>query len=110
MKQTGSYLFDPKVSSNFKVYFGENLKIAPEQVHLGNAYPNPTNGEILIKLDDTIYRTMKLFDNNGRLIHQWKIFPGESTISKDLSFLKNGIYLLKLEGIDKQQTVRIVKL
>ncbi|HKZ65477.1 MAG TPA: carbohydrate-binding protein, partial [Chitinophagaceae bacterium] len=75
-----------------------------------NAYPNPTNGNILIKLDDTIYRTMKLFDSNGRLIQQWKIFPGESTISKDLSFLKNGIYILKLEGIDKQQTIRIVKL
>ncbi|HTE26840.1 carbohydrate-binding protein [Flavitalea sp.] len=75
-----------------------------------SVYPNPTTGHVVIKPDDTIYHTMKLFDSHGRLIHQWKTIPGQLTISKDFSFLKNGIYILKLEGINKQQTLRIVKL
>ena len=75
-----------------------------------NVYPNPTTGHVVIKPDDTNYRTMKLFDSHGKLIHLWKTIPGQLIISKDLSFLKNGIYILKLEGTNKQQTLRIVKL
>ena len=43
MKEKGGYRFDPRESSKFRIYFGENLRIAPERVQLGKAYPNPTN-------------------------------------------------------------------
>jgi hypothetical protein len=45
MREINSYIFDPKKSSSFKIYFGENLKgkIAPTKTVL-KVYPNPSNG------------------------------------------------------------------
>lgn len=44
MKASGSHRFDPKISRQFTIYFGKNLKITPPAVRLGKAYPNPTDG------------------------------------------------------------------
>ena len=37
------------------------------------------------------------------------IQPGEVRLRKDLSFLKAGLYLIKLEGTKKTDILRIVK-
>ena len=50
MKESTGYLFEPSVSKNFKIYFGENIekKILPSRVLLSKAYPNPTTNETTI--------------------------------------------------------------
>lgn len=111
MKETGSYLFDPKVSANFKVYFGENLKIAPEQVHLGNAYPNPTSGytTIAFSLPETggtdQLVTLDIMDAMGRAvgkISEGRYNPGFHETGFDAKQLNNGFYTYRLTVQGKQ--------
>lgn len=45
MRELSSYSFDPKKSSTFKIYYGDDLKskIKPIGISLGDAFPNPSN-------------------------------------------------------------------
>ena len=72
------------------------------------AYPNPVSRNVTIDLPEG-FRTATLFDLQGRVIRQWIIKPGETRFVKDLGFLKDGFYLIKLEGNGKTEMVRIIK-
>lgn len=50
MREATRYSFDPSVSKEFRVYYGEQLetKIRPDFVQLGDAYPNPSRGAATI--------------------------------------------------------------
>lgn len=72
-------------------------------------FPNPTEGPFVLNLSGHQWRSLKLLDINGRLIKQWSIRVGESRISKDISSLKNGVYLLKLESPGQSSTIRLIK-
>lgn len=51
MRESNQYTFDPKQSSNFKIYFGINLleKIGAETFAVASAYPNPTSKETTVR-------------------------------------------------------------
>ncbi|MEZ4946733.1 MAG: FG-GAP-like repeat-containing protein [Cyclobacteriaceae bacterium] len=75
MKEVGSYTFDPKISNQFKVYFGENVrsKIKPTSVVLGSAYPNPSSGIVTIPFtlpeNGSNYNVkLEVFDNLGKRV------------------------------------------
>ncbi|WP_315820782.1 carbohydrate-binding protein [Paraflavitalea speifideaquila] len=72
-------------------------------------FPNPTAGPFVLQLAGQGWRSLKLLDLNGRLIHQWAIRPGEARISKDISALQSGVYILKLEGMQGSETIRLIK-
>lgn len=74
-----------------------------------NVYPNPTAGPVTIDLRQQ-YKQVSLLDIQGNILRQWNIRQGETRISKDLSFLPNGTYLLKLEGGNQPAIFRIIKL
>jgi hypothetical protein len=105
MKEVGSYSFDPKESATFRVYFGENLKIAPEHIHLGKAYPNPTSGYTTIGfslpesggLSQNV--TLDIMDAMGRnagTIVQGMLAPGYHETGLDAKQLNNGFYTYRL--------------
>jgi len=50
MREQHTYTLDPKKSTTFKIYFGENLKdkVKPSFVYLGKPFPNPTNEKATI--------------------------------------------------------------
>jgi hypothetical protein len=50
MREQNTYSFNPANTSLFKIYFGEDLKskIKPEGIGLGQAYPNPSQGNVTI--------------------------------------------------------------
>ncbi|SEW53470.1 carbohydrate-binding protein [Chitinophaga arvensicola] len=73
-------------------------------------YPNPTNGMLTINLNNTSYRLLTLTDIRGNILGQWIIPKGEKQLSKDISSLAGGTYILKLEGGNKTKTFKIVKL
>ena len=81
---------------------------APQEIR---AYPNPVSGNITIDMPEG-YRTATLMDIQRRIIRKWTIQPGERRLMKDLGFLHDGIYLIKLEGKKAVMPaiVRIVKL
>jgi hypothetical protein len=51
--------------------------------------------------------TVKLFDNNGRLIYDHKLVEGINTINTQR--LPNGIYLLQLINGSEVQSIKIIK-
>ena len=115
MKETGSYLFDPNESATFRVYFGENLNIAPEGVQLGKAYPNPTNGYTVIafSLPETggmnQQVSLELLDAMGRtmgIITQGRLNPGYHEAGFDTKEMTRGFYTYRLsvQGINGRTT------
>lgn len=77
---------------------------------VNTVYPNPTSGPLTIDLHNQSYKQLTLLDLQGNVLRQWNIRQHETRISKDLSFLPSGIYILKLEGGSKTGIFRVVKL
>jgi hypothetical protein len=50
MSTVSSYSFNPKESSRFKVYYGADVfrELLPKEVQLSQAYPNPTEGKVVV--------------------------------------------------------------
>jgi hypothetical protein len=105
MRKASRYPFNPKESVNFKVYFGENLKIAPESVLLGKAFPNPTSGitNIAFSLPDSggqnQFVTLDILDATGRTmgtIAQGRYQPGFYEAGFNAKELNNGFYTYRL--------------
>lgn len=120
MKETGSYFFDPKESANFRIYFGGNLKIAPESVFLGKAYPNPTSGLTTVAfslpesggLNQQV--SLDIIDAMGKAagtISQGSYVPGYHEVSWDAKTLSSGFYTYRLTVNGKQgKTTQVTKL
>jgi hypothetical protein len=85
-------------------------KIDSKTTVVSTVYPNPTTGPVTIDLHNQSYKQLTLLDLQGNILRQWNIRQNETRLSKDLSFLPNGIYILKLEGGSKTSTFRVVKL
>jgi hypothetical protein len=72
-------------------------------------YPNPVTD--ILNINNTNSQnenaTVKLFDNNGRLIYDHKLVEGINTINTHR--LPNGIYLLQLINGSEVQSIKIIK-
>lgn len=66
-------------------------------------YPNPSKGTLFIK--SPVVHNIELFDIQGKLI---KKYPSAKN-RIDISYLRNGIYTLKLTGKDGTTYTRVVK-
>jgi hypothetical protein len=71
----------------------------PEPVALLHAYPNPTSG--LIRWDGARLTHLEVMSLSGRLLYELKPGRGQETV--DLSYLPDGLYLLRL--FDGQRVV-----
>lgn len=72
-------------------------------------YPNPFTEQLNIAFQDA-YDRATLVDATGIVVFRWKITPGTRRISESLGRLRNGIYLLTLEGRGKSEVIRVIKL
>ncbi|HNP78524.1 MAG TPA: T9SS type A sorting domain-containing protein [Cyclobacteriaceae bacterium] len=75
MREATRYSFDPSVSKDFRIYYGEQLekKIMPDFVQLGDAYPNPSTGVSIIPFtlpdQGTSYGVkVEVYDMLGQLV------------------------------------------
>lgn len=72
-------------------------------------YPNPTNGLFYLELPESEQEkyTMRLYKTNGRLVraftHEWH----QSPVAIDLRNESGGIYMLLIQGVEKQFYYRI---
>lgn len=105
MKETGLHRFNPRESTKFRIYYGDNLNIAPESVQLGKAYPNPTNGYTTIAfslpetggLNQSV--TLDIIDAMGRAVgtvEQGRFNPGYHKAAFDATKMINGFYTYRL--------------
>jgi beta-glucanase (GH16 family) len=72
-------------------------------------YPNPTKGDITIQLSPGTYNMMTLLDINGKVIRRWRIAAGDQRIHKQLDFLRNGVYIIRLQGDKEQESLKVIK-
>ncbi len=108
MQATNSYSFPSSQSSLFRIYYGENLKstIKPMGISLGEAYPNPTSGNVTIPftLPDTnpSYQvTLEVYDIMGRKITtlvNGSLPPGfYSPLWEPVQVLNSGLYIYRMQ-------------
>lgn len=74
---------------------------------LFSAYPNPTNGKILIVTYDNELKELELSDLTGQLITRAE--TKELTFELNLNTVPNGIYILKCSTNKETSFVKIVK-
>ena len=74
-----------------------------------SVYPNPVTDILTINNSGPQNEdaTVKLFDNNGRLIYSHRLLGGTNTINTH--HLPNGIYLLQLNNGIEVQSLKIIK-
>lgn len=100
----------------FEVY-GLAIKSEPFVAPAGNnptsdyvtVYPNPFKDNLTINpgtVND--FRIAKIYDLSGKLLMSWNLAPGEVEITQNLSSLKSGFYILKLEGT-KTKMLSLIK-
>ena len=71
-----------------------------------NVYPNPAKG-VLNVVTNSGSATLKLYDVNGRLVKQQQA-AGRSVQQIQIGYLKNGLYLLKIENAAGVTTKKLV--
>jgi hypothetical protein len=71
-----------------------------------NVYPNPVQDILNIRTGSGP-ATLKLYDASGRLVKQQQI-SGKTVQQVSLGYLKNGLYLLKIENATGLTTKKIV--
>lgn len=113
MREINSYSFSSEISSQFQVYFGEDVRsrIKPTTILLGKAYPNPSNGLVTIPFTlpgkEPQYNVMiEVYDNMGRRIStimNKRLPPDFYNVQWDASDsnFKAGLYTYRLIVSDK---------
>lgn len=105
MKETSTFRFNPNESRRFRIYYGDNLNIAPESVHLGRAYPNPTSAATVIPfslpesggVNQNV--VIEVLDNLGRTVGkvtEGTFNPGYHETSFDATGMVKGLYTYRL--------------
>jgi hypothetical protein len=72
-------------------------------------YPNPVTDVININTQNKTFSTISVFDSTGRLITQIQIDTNQNEIVLDVNDYDKGVYLLKLEGQDDSEIIKVMK-
>lgn len=108
MRSETSYTFDPTVSKNFRIYFGENLMsaIKPSRVLLGQLYPNPATEQVFIPftlsdVSSAYLVRLEAYNMQGTrvgVLYEGELAPGfyQREWSLHAANLAYGVYLIKM--------------
>lgn len=108
-----------KGTSSIYAVFGQNIGIwylATNQSVSTNTidekdflvYPNPTNKNITIKFPNNLHSTISLYTINGKQLFN-NLKTEKSEIQIDVSYLKTGIYILKIINKNRIIYKKIIK-
>jgi hypothetical protein len=71
-------------------------------------YPNPTNGNVIVKLGELKEVSISVIDITGKVVKTLTVL-NERQVNLRLDDLSNGLYYVKIQSSDKQKVVRLVK-
>lgn len=78
------------------------------QITSTGVYPNPVKDVLNISRNDNIiFKSLEIIDLNGRVVKTNNIQAEKTPIKLDVSYLKSGLYLLKLR--DQSEATKVVK-
>ncbi len=89
--------------SDFQTLIGTN-SIQNNQISGLKVYPNPTDDVVYFESENNDFKSLKIFDINGRILNNYKIINQ----SIDIKNLDKGLYLLNIE--DQKGSIAIVKI
>lgn len=93
----------PDFSQIFNLYY-----VPPIPVTAMNAYPNPTTGILRIDIPDKVKNIgFKLFNLLGKTVMAGAVEKGNPYI--DISHVSKGIYILQMQYLGKQKTIKLIK-
>lgn len=96
-------------SSSLRVSTIATKTTATENAQTLQVYPNPTRDNITVAFGKRSYKTMLLVDMSGRVVKQWSIPKGATSITRSIANVAGGNYLLRLEGNATVSSVKIIK-
>lgn len=72
-----------------------------------NVYPNPASNELFVSFPDEFFSNeITIFDTLGRQVFRVSNYENNSSI--DISFLNNGMYILKMKSNNSEQSKKII--
>ena len=77
-----------------------------ESLHI---YPNPGNGLILMDLPAAGEYRIRIYSTDGRMVQEEQLISAGGARSIHLSAAGDGIYFIRVEGPDTDETVKYVK-
>ncbi len=115
-------VFTASASGNYKVAVSLNgcsdtsscyaftlptASIANNGIKSLSVYPSPANNYLVVETENIAITTLSIVDVNGKLISTNT--PQNSSVKLDVSSLKSGVYLLKIETANGSEVRRFIK-
>ena len=98
VRLVGNNLFIDNVSVNILTDIAEEEISISEEIKV---YPNPSNGKIITELNKNIQQgRMMVYNSQGVVIFDNTISDGQQRLSYDLSGYPNGIYIIRITGLN----------
>jgi hypothetical protein len=117
MREQSNYSIDPKKATLFRIYYGDNLKdkIKPDNISLGEAYPNPSRGNVTIPFtlpeNHSRYQVaLEVYNMMGQKVStltEGPYSPGfySSRWETSQTTLSNGLYIYRIKVSDQNRSV-----
>ncbi|MGZ3899329.1 MAG: T9SS type A sorting domain-containing protein [Bacteroidia bacterium] len=70
-------------------------------------YPNPTNGELTIELNNGAAKSIELADLTGRVIYSESTFKDKTSLN--LAAFANGVYFVKIKSAEQTEIIKVIK-
>jgi hypothetical protein len=121
MREQTHYTFNPAVSTSFRIYYGENVasKIEPDLVLLGQAFPNPSEGETTIPLvlpggvNNTYQVRLEVYNLLGKkiaTIYEGEMKGGFHSVQWNTGSTPTGLHFYQLAVSPSLQSVQTQKI
>jgi len=95
------------VDQNYQASISKTMVITGTEDQLEtifNVYPNPASDVISLSIFEDDMQ-VQVLDFNGKLIKSWRLNQNQPL---DISFIKNGTYILRVKTKQKQFTERLI--
>lgn len=85
----------------------ENLLLTEVESGLTSVYPNPTNDILNINTNNSLHKSIDIYNIFGKL--EFSKSTSEIIETIDISALSSGVYLLKISSFDKNELLKIIR-
>ncbi len=72
-----------------------------------SVYPNPSNGEFTVELNNGLYKTIQVTDLTGRVV--LTNASSKDKVNVNMANLANGIYYVKIQSDNAVEVIKVVK-
>lgn len=101
--------FNPAIVTNTaETEIVDALSVADFQSHVFSVFPNPTKSLLTIESKIGINK-VRISDINGRVLNTYYFNNNNQQQVINVENLSNGIYFLKLQGVQQEQVIKFIK-